>query len=227
MSRKGNGKMSQVGLTSKQKRQVRELAREVNDVETEDKRVVIIRENNQLYHNKPLYVNGLLSAINQGVNDGTQGAFTNSGFRIGDRIRLKNINVRFWLSNKLDRPNCMYKGVLYYYPVGVTPNDAAVYFTQTNKMLDRYNDKTITIIDSFILQSKEMYDNGTEKWEHSYLATLNKSYKGKKITYAPNSSTPGKQRLGFAVVAYDAFGTLQTDNIASMAYNIQLTYEDA
>lgn len=225
MGRKANGKSS--SLTKSQMKEVRKLAREVNDVETEDKRVVIIAENQQLYHNVPVYVTGLFSAINQGVNDGTGGQAANQGYRIGDRIRLKNINIRFWLSNKLDRPNVMYKGVLFYYPVGVTVNNAAVYFTQTNKMLDRYNDKTITIIDQFIVTSKEMYDNGTEKWEHSYLATLNKSYKGKKITFAPNSSTPGKERLGFALVCYDAFGTLQTDNIASFAHNIQLTYEDA
>jgi len=212
-------------LTKAQKKQVRELARQVADMEAEDKVSVVIKENGQLYHNKPFYVNNLLSNIKQGVSDNS-GTGTLS-VRIGDRIDLKNINIRFWLSNKLDRPNVMYKGILYYYPVGVVPSDTLVWHTQTNKMIDRYNEKLIQIVDTFILQSKEMYDNGTEKWEHSYLATLNKSYKGKKITYALNSDTPGKMRLGFALVCYDAFGTLQTDNIASFAYNLQLTFEDA
>lgn len=225
MSSKKKGSRKNTGLSKAQKKEVRKLARQVADMEAEDKVSVVIKENGQLYHNKPFYVNELLSNIQQGVKD-------NSGTgtldcRIGDRIDLKNINIRFWLSNKLDRPNVMYKGVLYYYPVGVTPNDVLVWHTQTNKMIDRYNDKLIQVVDTFILHSKEMYDNGTEKWEHSYLATLNKSYKGKKITYALNSDTPGKMRLGFAIVAYDAYGTLQTDNIASFAYNLQLTFEDA
>ena len=212
-------------LSSKQKKEVRKIASQVVDAEIEDKRSVNIAENVQLFHNQPLYVSGLLSAIQQGPTDGTNNSSRDN--RIGDRISLKNINVRFWLSNKLDRPNVMYKGVLYWYPVGVTPADAVVYFTQTNKMLDRYNFKKIQVIDQFILKSTQMYLNGTEKFEHSYLATLNKSYKSKKVEYATNSTTPGKMRLGFALVCYDAFGTLQTDNIASCAYNIQLTFQDA
>lgn len=225
MARKPRSKKSNTSLSKKQQKEVRKIALKAIDDEVEDKRSVNILENVQLFHNKPLYVSGLLSAIQQGEKDGTNNL--NRDTRIGDRISLKNINVRFWLSNKLDRPNVMYKGVLYWYPVGVTPADAVVYFTQTNKMLDRYNDKQITIIDQFIVKSHEMYDNGTEKWEHSYLATLNKSYKSKKVEYATNSTTPGKMRLGFALVCYDAFGTAQTDNIASCAYNIQLTYQDA
>ena len=217
--------MKYTGLTRSQRSEVRKLAKTVADGEVENKRSVTIKENGQLYHNKPLYVSNIYGLIAQGVKDGTGGSSTD--LRIGDRIEVKNINVRLWLSNKLDRPNVMYKGVLFNYPQGVTPSDAVVWFTQTNKMIDRYNDKAITILDTFILKSQEMYDNGTEKWEHSYLATLNKSYKNKKVNYLTNSTNVAKQNLGFAIVCYDAYGTLQTDNIASMAYNLQITFEDA
>lgn len=219
-------RMKKSTLSKQQKKEVRLLARQVADREAEDKQLVIIKENGQLYHNKPFYVNSLLSNIQQGTGDAANAA-SPAKIRIGDRIDLKNVNIRFWLSNKLDRPNVMYKGILYSYPIGVTPNDALVWFTQTNKMIDRYNTSTIKVIDTFILQSKEMYDNGTEKWEHSYLATLNKSYKGKKVQFAPNSTTPGKMHMGFAIVCYDSWGTLQSDNIASFAYNLQITFEDA
>ncbi len=216
-----------LGLSRQQRSEVRKLAKAVTDSEVENKRAVIIKENGQLYHNKPFYVNNLYGIITQGSEDGTGAPPAAMPVRVGDRIELKNINIRLWLSNKLDRPNVMYKGILFNYPQGVTPSDPVVWFTQTNKMLDRYNDKAITILDTFILKSQEMYDNGTEKWEHSYLATLNKSYKNKKVTYLTNSANVAKQNLGFAIVCYDAYGTLQTDNIASFAYNLQITFEDA
>ncbi len=214
-------------LSRKQMMEVRRIAERVVDEEIEDKQVVTIAENQQLYHNKPIYHGKLIGgAITQGVKDGDQ-AQAPLGTRIGDQISLKNVNIRLWLSNKLDRPNCMYKGVLFWYESGGSLTDPVVYKTQTNKMLDRYNNKEIRIVDQFILKSKEMYDNGTEKWEHSYLAGLNKSYKNKKITFNNNGPETKGWELGFALVVYDAYGTLQTDNIASYAFNIELTYQDA
>lgn len=213
------------GLSRSQKMEVKKIASQVVDAEIEDKRNVFITENVQLYHNKPLYVGKLLANVQQGVTTGDDNSSKTN--RVGDQITLKNVNIRYWMSNKLDRPNCMYKGVLFWYPVDSSITDQLVYLTQTNKMLDRYNYKSIQIIDTFILKSREMYDNGTEKWEHSYLSSLNKTYKNKKIQYQNNSTKTKSHELGFAVVVYDAFGTNQTDNIASIAYNIQLTFQDA
>lgn len=224
MARKGD-RSRKSGLSRKQKMEVKKIAENVLDEEIEDKRSVVIKENGQIYHNKPFYVTGLMKNVQQGDMTGDDGS--TKTIRIGDQISLKNINVRLWLSNKLDRPNCMYKGVLFWYPVDSSVGDSLVYLTQTNKILDRYNFKAITVIDQFILKSREMYDNGTEKWEHSYLTSFNKRYKNKKIQYQTNSTTPKGHDLGFAIVAYDAYGTQQTDNIASFAYSCQLTFQDA
>ncbi len=224
MARKSSRK-SRSGLSRKQKMEVKKIASEVVDAEIEDKRNVFITENVQLFHNKSLYVGKLLANVQQGVTTGDDNSSKTN--RVGDQISLKNANIRFWLSNKLDRPNCMYKGILFWYPVDSTLSDALVYLTQTNKMLDRYNYKSIQIVDTFILKSTQMYLNGTEKFEHSYLASLNKTYKNKKIQYQNNSTKTKSHELGFALAVYDAYGTLQTDNIASCAYNIQLTFQDA
>lgn len=210
-------------LSKKQKTEVRKLAASVVSSMAEDINKVVVVENIQLFHNKPLYVGGLL-ATEQGVSDdNTQ---SSKKVRKGDKITLKNMNIRFWLSNKLDRPNCMYKGVLFWYKPGQPLSDAIVYFTQTNKMLDRYNTEQIRVVDQFIVKPGPMFLNGTEKFEHSYLATLNKSYKRKTITYEENGTVPKGWDMGFALVTYDAYGTLQTDNIASFAYNVKLTFED-
>ncbi len=56
--------------------------------------------------------------------------------------------------------------------------------------------------------------------------TLNKSWKVKKIKYDEGGTAPKFKDIGFALVAYDAFGTLQTDNIASFAWNAKLSFKD-
>ncbi len=220
-------RMKNKALSRSQKKAVRKIVDKVIDLNIEDKRKVYLNENKQLDHNKPIYIGKFLSDLAQGVNTGTDAV--KQTVRIGDRIKLKNFNLRFWLSNKLDRPNVMYKGVLFWYPVdlGAQITDQDVYFTQQNKMLDRYNDKRIKILDTFIVKSTNNYAVDANNHEHSYLATLNKSWKNKFIQFETNSQKAKGWELGISLVAYDAFGTLQTDNIASYAINTQLTFEDA
>ncbi len=210
-------------LTKKQTKDVKAITRSVVRGMMEVKTVGRQSENNQLDHNIPVY-QGELLATSQGVTDpdNQQG----NAARIGDEILLRNCNVRFWLSNKLDRPNVMYKLYLFWYTQGQTVNNALFYFTQGNKMLDRVNNENISIIDQKTVFSKEMYLNGTEKFEHSQLCTLNGNWKGKKIIYDQGGSTPKKRNIGYAVVCYDAFGTLQTDNIASFAVDYAVRFQD-
>lgn len=223
------GRTKKTSLSKAQKTAMRKIAEKVVDAEIEDKCQVTSGENLQLYHNKPYYIGKILQAITQGVNDGAQGTGGSGKLtvRIGDQLSLKNCNIRFWLSNKLDRPNVMYKGVLFWLRAGIAPTDAIVYQTQMNKMLDRYNDKDIRIVDKFIVKSTNNYAVDANNHEHSYLATLNKSYKNKKITYDGLTGLPKGWDLCFALVCYDAYGTLQTDNISSFAFNSKVTFQDA
>ncbi len=211
------------GLSKAQTKTVRKLAREVQLRTCETKMVGKFSENNQLFHNKVFY-RGQLLATTQGTADPTDLAASNA--RVGDEIVLKNINVRFWLSNKQDRPNCMYKAVLFWYDTDATLSDALVYFTQNNKMLDRYNTEKISIIDQKIVHSREDYSVENNYREHSYLCTLNGNWKGKKIKYNENGTQPKKRDIGYALVAYDAYGTAQTDNIASFADNFICQFKD-
>jgi len=225
MPRKGSRKNN--SLSKKQKMEVAKIVNKKMDARDEDKRLVYLQENIQLYHNKPIYVGNFLSDIQQGTSTGDDG--TTKKCRVGDRIRLKNINMRFWLSNKDDRPNVMYKAVLFWYQQNISSaiTDDIVYMTQQNKMLDRYNDKSIKIIDTFIVKSTNNYAVDANNHEKSYLATLNKSYKSKYVQFETNSKYTKGWELGIALVCYDAYGTLQSDNIASYALNSQLTFEDA
>ncbi len=210
-------------LTKKQQKGVTAIAKKVLRSTMETKTVGLQAENIQLFHNKPYY-QGKMLATEQGVGDPEN--MSNNAARIGDEILLRNVNLRLWLSNKLDRPNCMYKCVLFWYTEGATLNDAYCYFTQTNKMLDRLNTENIGVIDQKTVFSKEMYLNGTEKFEHSYLCTLNGNWKGKKIRYVEGGVAPNKRNIGFLIACYDAYGTLQTDNISSFAYNYNVRFQD-
>lgn len=211
------------GLTKRQTRAVRKVASTVIHQKAETKTVGAIKENLQLYHNKPTYFGGLLQT-SQG--DADPDNYSTFEARDGDKIALTNVNVRLWLSNKLDRPNVMYKCYLFWYDDKAVLNDALVFFTQTNKMLDRINNEQIGIIDQKTIFSKEMYLNGTEKFEHSQLCTLNGNWKGKKIVYDNGATMPSHKNIGFCVVCYDAYGTLQTDNIASFAFNYACRFKD-
>jgi hypothetical protein len=91
-------------------------------------------------------------------------------------------------------------------------------------MLDRVNDEFISIIDQKTIFSGPSYT--TTEQEHSYLCTLKGRWKNRKIIYDEGGSEPKKRDIGMCVVCYDAFGTLQSDNIASYAYNANLTIQD-
>ncbi len=211
------------GLSKRQVKTVKKIAREVGMTIPERKTFGFQEENVQLNHNKTSYLGQWLKC-KQGVQDPNN--LAQQLVRIGDEYYLRNINIRFWLSNKLDRPNVMYKLYLFWYDSGMSLSDVYCYFTQTNKMLDRINNENISIIDSKTIFSGASYENGTEKHEHSYLCTLKGSWKNKKITYDEGGSVPKKRDIGTMVVCYDAFGTLQSDNIASYAYNGNVTIQD-
>ena len=211
------------GLSKTQVKSVRDIARSTLRKTMEVKTTGGDGENIQLFHNKPFYQGNMLYTT-QGVtdNDNLQG----STVRIGDEVLLRQVNLRLWLSNKLDRPNVMYKCFLFWYEEGTALSDAVVFFTQKNKMLDRINTEQIGLIDSKTIFSKEMYLNGTEKFEHSYLCTLNGNWKGKKIQYVEGASEPRSRNIGWCIACYDAYGTLQTDNIASFAFNYVMKFQD-
>ena len=151
---------------------------------------------------------------------------SNAEARIGDEILLTGCNIKFWLSNKLDRPNVMYRMIMFWYDTPTALSDAVCFFTQSNKMLDRPNTEQISIIDQKYIFSGPMYLNGTEKFERSQLGTLSGRWKGRKVVYDEEGVLPKKRSIGVVLVCYDAYGTLQTDNIASCAYNYNTSFKD-
>ena len=118
---KVNKYLRRMGLTAKQQKGVKKIAKSVA-MEIPEKKVFGFREENiDLFHNKALYLSSWLSC-KEGTADDNDGA-ANRLIRIGDELYLRNINIRFWLSNKLDRPNVMYKLFLFWYDSKATLSD--------------------------------------------------------------------------------------------------------
>ena len=211
------------GLSKTQAKSVRKIAKKTVMGTAETKSVGKNNENVQLFHNKALYISNLL-ATTQGVKDPNDQSGNDA--RIGDSIRLTNANIKFWLSNKDDRPNVMYRLIMFWYDSPLTLTDALCFFTQTNKMLDRPNTENISIIDQKYIFSQNNYAVDANNHERSQLATLKGNWKGRRVQYDEGGSTPKKRTIGVCVVCYDAYGTLQTDNIASLASNYQINFKD-
>jgi len=211
------------GLSKVQAKSVRKIAKKTVMGSAETKTVGKQTENVQLFHNKALYIQNLL-ATTQGIQDPND--LTSNAARIGDSIRLTNANIKFWLSNKSDRPNVMYRLIMFWYDTPLTLSDALCFFTQTNKMLDRPNNENISIVDQKYIFSSSNYAVDANNHERSQLATLKGNWKGRKIQYDEGGASPKKRTLGVCLVCYDAYGTLQTDNIASVAYNYNINFKD-
>ncbi len=179
-----------------------------------------------LFHNQPFYLGALL-ATKQGVLDPND--YSSSSARIGDEILLKNINVRFCLSGF--RPNVTYKLVLFWYETDAALANDVVYFTQQNKLLDRYNTEQISIIDQKIIHPGSINRTGSDDNTSSFqrrtqLVTMNGHWKAKRIKYDESGVKPKFKDIGLAIVAFDSVNTLQTDQLAEVITDYKMTFKD-
>lgn len=175
-----------------------------------------------LDHNIPLFFGKMLSCT-QGTQDSNDYAVRT--VRIGDEVILKNVNVRFMLSAL--RPNVTYKLVLFWYTEGQVPSNAMVYFTQGNKLLDRYNTEQISIIDQKIISpniGSLPADDANPR--RTRLVTLNGNWKSKRIIYNEGGADPKYKNIGYAIVAYDSINSLQTDAIGEYIHDYKIRFKD-
>ena len=194
-------------------------------------------ENNQLNHNRTFFLSNFLYT-NQAVN-APEGFDNATGSRLGDEIVGRGIKFKFWLSNKSDRPNVMYN--IYVFRYNTLENTTeSVFWRGTNgqggtmnRMLDQPNGSRIKVLKKIPVYSQSQYvgvettDNASFDKEHSYFRECWIPLNNKKIHYRRDESgVPKTWDIGVAIVAYDAFGTLSTDTIASFGYSHTLYFKD-
>lgn len=187
-------------------------------------------ENQQLYHN-----GGTAGTYNQIQNMlQTAQSGTQNG-REGDRINAKGISIHLWLSNKLDRPNVMYRIVVYTCPFDQYTVASPSGFFQglhANKMIDYINTDKYKLIYTKTIQpfsGDYSLESGATNKEHSRQIKIYIPLKNRTITYGTDGGViPNNQNsiLCMGIIAYDSFGSLTTDNIASFSYVTKFYFKD-
>lgn len=209
------------------------LIKKVSLRSSETKMAYTIVENNQLYHNVANIKQDLLYTT-QGITATDTGTSSYSN-RIGDEVIARGLSIKFWLANKLDRPNVMYRIVVFRYTSGdtVTSNDVFLSAT-TNFMVKDYNTSKIKVLYSRIInlqvgasQTPLSGQNINYGKEAHKLLKVWIPLKNKKLKYEGDlSGVPKWSDIGFCIVPYDSYGTLTTDNIASYAYHSKFYFKD-
>jgi hypothetical protein len=180
----------------------------------------------QLYHNVPKVAFNALSVLDAIV------VGTARNQRIGAQINLKEVDIRLLLNNKDNRPNVSYRVTLVAIP-GVS--------SDTDNFAEQFeNDSTIVpfnapplpgiariLYDKYVVGGNysvtPLTSGGTAKERSFYVSA--RVPVNRVVQYATNNVAT--TRLLCWVNAYDAFGTLTTDNIASIPNcSIALYYTD-
>ncbi len=177
--------------------------------------------NYQLYHNVPAPYYNLDNLLDPIINGNTYNT------RVGARIFVKELEMNLVLNNKVDRPNVSYRVSVCAAPATTSTDSAAELFAFGGFTgLHIINNSELLSDTTFPQnQGSSMENNVTPNKERSFTYRL-KLPINKHVVY--NVDGKCATRLVAFITAYDAYATLQTDNIASIAQTSwRLVYTDA
>jgi len=207
------------------------LIKKISLKPVETKNTHKIDENGQLNHNEPIVNLNHLNTTQSNAENNT--GTSNFACRVGDEVIARGISYKFWFANKLDRPNVMYKIIIFRYKSGTTPSNPAPYYSQgtSNYMirdLDTEQFKILKVV-NFNLQTNAQRITAQDTFfgaEGHRAVSIYIPLKNQKIKYENGTATPRFTDIGYSIVAYDSYGTLTTDNIASFAVNRKFYFKD-
>lgn len=194
--------------------------------QTEVKYKEVNVQNSNLFHNGGTGPN--FNQTNEILTNIAQG--DSSANRDGDEVYLTSLKMKLWLANKNDRPNVMYRIIIY----GNIPDSGTVtdlFNATTNHTVSFVNREKYTVYYDRVVNVKgtdHSLETGATLREVSRLHVINMNLKNKKIKFnkGTNTISDSKDRWGLAIIPYDAFGTLPSDNIASFAMSYRLYFRD-
>lgn len=208
------------------------LIKKVSLKQSETKYSHISVENTNINHNAGYIITGLLNTT-QGITDQGTGTSFNAA-RIGDEVIARGISLKFWIANKLDRPNVMYRIFVFKYQANSIPVSSSLFKgAVSNRIMDDLDKEVITVVYQKIFNLQvgfSAYPTGTAgdqdgREAHKYLQMWI-PLKDKRIHYPDGGAVPKFFNYGFFIVPYDSYGTLITDNIASFAYEHKFYFKD-
>lgn len=222
---------------SSRKRTVKSTVKSVIKSMSETKFKNITLENVQLYHNSgalggPVCYGNLLR-----TDVGTSQVTRN-----GDSVYGTGLNLKFWLSTKKDRPNVMFRVMIISTPTNEanSANPSALFRGDNgNKMMDYVNTDVYKIVYSKVIKithGDTSFEIGDGITSGSKLHEVSKFHKiflklNRKVSYQTDTGgTPiprdARNCLSLVVIPYDSYGTLTTDDIATLAICGKFYYKD-
>lgn len=151
--------------------------------------------------------------------------------RIGDEIYTSNIKVQMLLGQKQDRMNVTFRIIVVKCTDTAVPTSYNTLFigTTANCLLDEVNkDRVSVVYDKLIKKtiSSQLDVAGGAK-EFTFVHKFNVPLKQKvKFATDATSTSDNRKKHFMYVFAYDAFGTLPTDNIAYCQTYSTVYYKD-
>lgn len=180
----------------------------------------------ELNHNS-FNTGGYVLKLNADAFYPTQGVGQNQ--RVGDEIMVSGISIKLLIGQKADRPNVTFRWGVIAIPRGAAINYASVFKAVTNNvLLDDFNKDYVSVKSTGVWRPNEAGLNGTGGDEYTFTKKLYTPWKHKtKFGPADAASTHlDTQDLYFIMMAYDAYGSLLTDNIAYAESLVTLYYRD-
>jgi len=185
----------------------------------------------ELYHNSfysPLGVppSGLVHHMNRFEAMPSQGTADDN--RVGDQINGSGFKLKILIGQKADRPNVTFRWLVLKVPKGSAITYANWFNLNTNNsLLDDPNTDFVKVVKQGIWRPNEAGLANVGGDEYTFVHRLWIPYK-KLIKFgpAPGARTHNDDDLYFVVMAYDAFGSLQTDNIAYIQVGQDFHYRD-
>lgn len=195
-------------------------------------------ENQQLYHNTWVIPDTNACFTQQGIQDEEDVSANN---RIGNAIQPIKLWWRIHLFNKLDRPNLYYRvvvvrratnqsGGILSIPSG---HPESVYFPGVlgNQMILPFNREQCTPVYDKLhrVTNPGGYTGDVALDDREIQKIIDVNIDLRKITqmtYLQGGSVPKNYVYQLLILAYDAFGTLTTDNVGSYAFVRRFYYKD-
>lgn len=152
--------------------------------------------------------------------------------RSGDEIWPSFLHAKLSLNTKSDRPQVMFRCLLVKLPIAIQANSPSDWFQGSPNQLINFKDgKDITILAEKIVKCSgdSAWNSGgsgvtTHLKDMGAICELKYKFPAQKVTY--DGSYPKYWNIRLLVLAYDAHGTLSTDNIADLEWCTRLYFKD-
>lgn len=214
------------------------MIKKISLKQCETKNTHQIEEDIDIYHNKQSLKTNLLYT-RQGIGDVNSGT-SSYATRLGDKVVARGLQFKFWFANVSDRPNVMYRVIIFKYFSQSTP-PTTIFKSQgsSNIMIRDIDTEKVKIVKvkQFNLQVGTSFapNDGTgfitasdlkKKEAHRYLKVY-VPLRNKQIQYiGDDNGTPRNYDYGYCVCAYDSYGTLEIDIVGTYASNVKFYFKD-